>query len=145
MQKLSFKSSITWFLLLAYMAVGVGSADAFLWCVEQDGFSHVEYNPGGECRVTCDSEQGIQGDGPGAILLGAMEAKEPCQDFSAASPLARNGNKTFQDNILSIDGKVLPSATLMPPLIVFVRIGLGPQPPPPSPTLTTLRTVVLLI
>jgi hypothetical protein len=130
-------------LVLTYLLVGSGLARAVIWCIDESGHSHVEFNPAGDCQVACKGT-GDRQTAPELPGLTSNAPEQSCQDVGLLTSQA-------QDSRLS---KLMPpqsTALVIPLPSVRALAGtlLHTAPPyfaqlPPTTALAALRTVVLL-
>ena len=130
---------------LAYLLAGTGGANAFIWCYQADGSTHVEYNPAGSCASACDVQAAPESwDHHQAGALESFPVEE-CRDVPALQAHAKN-IRSFEsgDNLPAEPAEFQLEPDLTSPVEIREQLLLSPQPPPPSPVLAALRTVVLL-
>jgi len=139
------KRTISLLFLLSYLLVGSGVAHSLIWCQESREFAHLEYNPAGRCQDVCLSKlNGADNDSQPAFGLVPVNLAGDCQDSQGI--LAHvNGP---ENNLIHQSAPTWqPILQTLAPSAFEARLGqhLRLDQPPPSLTLTTLRTIVLLI
>ncbi len=130
-------------LVLAYLLVGSGLAHAVVWCIDESGHSHVEFNPAGDCKVSCESSEKQQ-TGPALPGLTSNTPEKDCQDIGLLTSQARDSR--LVQLIPPSTSLVLPQPSLR---ILAAPLTFTANPRhdlllPPPISLTSLRTVVLL-
>ncbi len=141
-------------LVLAYLLVGSGLARAVVWCVDESGHSHVEFNSAGDCQVVCDSVEAQQA-GPALPGLNSNATPENCQDVSLLTSHAQDSRLlklgSPQDSRLLKLGSPQVAALSMPLPSARTLAGtlLHTSTPrfaqiPPTTALAALRTIILL-
>ncbi len=129
-------------LLCAYLLLGAGGANAFVWCHETGGYAHLEYNLAGQCEPGCD-QSGSDGNQAPAPSAFSPSDEAPCKDVSAADDQLRNHAFDPIKDLPSLHAPPVPLQLAPSARTTTVRLLQAPQPPP-SPILAALRTVVLL-
>lgn len=142
-----YKKSVSVLLVLAYLLIGSGIGNALIWCQESESYSHLEYNPAGECQDLCLPEKpGNKIDGRQAAYAVLQSFENDCLDsqthlFHAPVPAAE---RLLTDSPASGWTAIFPFPSLgNPPTTILARLNLVAQPPPLH-ALVALRTVVLL-
>ncbi len=141
MRNPALRKLISLTLALAYLFLGAGGASALIACYEPEGYSHVEYNPAGQCYSKCDISTTLSN---GSIPTLSLEdgAISTCQDVSLSQELAHSSHKFFYNlPVLSLSATATPYFS--PAHQIPVHLLHAPQPPPQ--TLAALRTIVLII
>ena len=136
---------IALFSLLLFTLCGQAGAQAFVWCIGEDGHAALEYAAGDACGPTSDRERETCHKEL-FELPAADEHCGPCTDISPSLEVTSGRSwdpQDFQAPLLALP------ATLEAPynqaLAGLFTVSLYPQPPPgPNQTLLCLRTVVLL-
>lgn len=138
---------LTAFLLLAYLIVGLGVSNALLLCKESETFSHVEFNPAGQCQSSClpptINQNNPEWPSPSSF---SGQTFADCQDSQVSlfhAPASRAQSIPLAPSTLG-ELVVQVSSNQHPNTAKLVRLSLAAQPPP-SQTLLSLRTIVLLI
>lgn len=144
-----YKKSVSVLLVLAYLVIGSGVGHSLIWCQESESFSHLEYNPAGECQdqdLCLPPKTGNNIDGPQAAYVALESFENDCLDsqtslFHAPVPAAQH---LLADSPESGWTAVFPFLCLgNTPAPILTRLNLVAQPPPLH-ALVALRTVVLL-
>jgi len=130
-------------LVLAYLLVGSGLARAVVWCVDESGHSHVEFNPAGNCQLACESDND-QPEDPALPGLNSNNPEQNCQDVALLSSQAKDSrlSKLTPPSSTALDIPLPTVRTLAGTLLhtSTPRFTLLP----PITALASLKTVVLL-
>lgn len=131
--------------LLLFLLCGQAGAQAFVWCIGEDGHAALEYAAGDTCGPTSDVERETCHEEL-IELPAADEHCGPCTDISPTQEVTSVRSwdpQDFQVPLLALPATL--EAPYTPALASLFTASLYPQPPPgPSQTLLCLRTVVLL-
>ncbi|OHB33582.1 MAG: hypothetical protein A2X84_11850 [Desulfuromonadaceae bacterium GWC2_58_13] len=130
-------------LVAIYLLAGGGLARAVIWCVNESGHSHVEFNPAGNCQVSCDSA-GDRPTAPERTTLNENSGEQTCQDVVLLSSQAKDSRLSKLTPPPSSALSLLPPArrTLTAFNLPAARLRVAELPPPMA--LAALRSVVLL-
>ncbi|MBW6510363.1 MAG: hypothetical protein K0A94_12575 [Desulfuromonadales bacterium] len=136
-------------MVLIYLMLSFGSANAAFWCQADENSSHLEVNPVGKCWINCSPDSAVLQPGlaipQSAGLFFSLD--DQCLDspvFTAARPTSKPTNLLNKNVPSSFDTSYLPCT---PKLNVGIRHLANHNRPgylPEAQPLKVLRTVVLL-
>ncbi len=139
------KRALSLLFLLSYLLVGSGVAHSLIWCQESQEFAHLEYNPAGSCQNVCLPELNGAGDDPQPVLgLVPVNLAGNCQDSRVLLAHVSGPENNLSHQSAPTWQPILPNLTLST-LEASPSQQLRLDRSHPSPTLTSLRTIVLLI
>ncbi|MFO7766588.1 MAG: hypothetical protein R6V33_09170 [Pelovirga sp.] len=143
------KKWIMQFMVLIYLLLSFGTANAVFWCHADENSSHLKLNPIGKCWVKCSSDSELLQQGseiPQSASL-SFSPGDDCLDspvFTSALPASKLSEPVNKNLSTSFDTTYLShTPELNLGLAQLAKLNL-PGYLPEYETLQVLRTVVLL-
>ena len=136
-------------MVLIYLLLSFGTANAAFWCHTDEDSSHLKVNPIGKCWVNCSPESELLQQGlkiPQSANFSFSQGDD-CLDspvFTSALPSSKPTDLLNKNLASSFDTIYLPYTPELNLGITHLANHIMPGYLPESQTLKVLRTVVLL-
>lgn len=136
-------------MLLIYLLLSFGIANATFWCQEDESSSHLEVNPIGKCWVNCSPNSELLQQGfkvPQSASLSFSQGAD-CFDspiFTSALPSSKSTDLLTKNLASSFDTTYLPYTPGLNLGVTHLANHILPGYLSESQTLKVLRTVVIL-
>jgi hypothetical protein len=139
-----FKKSLSLLFIGFYLIFGGALGHAFVWCAEPGDFTHLEYNPAGDCGIQCAADAPVTPASAG----GAAVDSPACEDRSSKTLFSEISSPQV-DNPSPAPARVaadtLPGFPWsVPPQHVSIFSPIPAPDRPPTNVQRALKTVVLL-
>ncbi|MBD1401605.1 hypothetical protein [Pelovirga terrestris] len=143
------KKWILQWMVLIYLFLSFGTANAAFWCHTDEDSSHLKVNPIGKCLVNCsaDSELPQQGSKIPQSANLSFSLGDDCLDslvFTSALPTSKLSTLLIKNSAASLDTTYLSHAPGLNLGGTHLARRTPPGHLPEHQTLQVLRTVVLL-